>query len=325
MRRYLSASLLFAVVVLPSAASGQERSAATADALFQQGHQLYEQKKYAEACPIFAESYRVDPATGSLLALASCHEAEGKLASAWAEYNDTVARARADGRADRAEAAQQRATALEPKLGRITIVLGPGGADVPGLEVKRDGVVLGAAAYGIALPVDRGEHAIEVGAPGYQKVSTRVSVADGASQSITIPRLVELPKVAAADARPPESQPRSGGSALRPVGMVTGGVGLVTVAVGGYFGIRAIAKNSDSNADRNCVGNSCNAPGAQARRDALSAGNTSTALMVIGGVLAAGGVALFILGGPSSESKPAVTASPAMGAGMAGFQLGGRF
>ena len=111
----------------------------TADALFKEGRRLYDLHRFAEACPKFAESYRVDPATGSLLALASCHEAEGKLATAWSEYGEVVSRARRDGRQDRADAAQARVSALEPKLGRLTITVTPGAAALPGIAVRRDG------------------------------------------------------------------------------------------------------------------------------------------------------------------------------------------
>ena len=87
-----------------------------AEALFQEGRTLLDQGKAAEACPKLAESHRLDPATGTLIALALCREAEGKLASAWAAFADAEGRARTEGSKDRETVARERAAALYPRL-----------------------------------------------------------------------------------------------------------------------------------------------------------------------------------------------------------------
>ena len=73
------------------------------------------------ACPKLTESLRLDRATGTLLALAMCHEVDGHLASAWTEYLEVIARAKRDGRPDREEAARQYAHALEARLSMLDI------------------------------------------------------------------------------------------------------------------------------------------------------------------------------------------------------------
>ncbi len=62
--------------VLPRVARGQEQAeeGALAEMLYRQGRALVAEGKAAEACPKFAESYRLDATTGTLLNLASCHE-----------------------------------------------------------------------------------------------------------------------------------------------------------------------------------------------------------------------------------------------------------
>src|SRR5262245_40441563 len=117
-----------------------------AEALFQEGRTLLDQGKAAEACPKLAESHRLDPATGTLIALALCREAEGKLASAWAAFADAEGRARTEGSKDREAVAHERAAALYPRLSTLSIDVSEDASAIAGLEIKRDGVVLGRGA-----------------------------------------------------------------------------------------------------------------------------------------------------------------------------------
>jgi hypothetical protein len=292
---------------------------AAADALFRQGRQLFDEKRYDEACPKLAESFRIDPATGSLLALAACHEAQGKTASAWSEYNEVVSRARREGRADRADAAQQRSATLEAKLSKLTVALSPGVAPIPGLVVKRDGFVLGAGAFGAALPVDPGEHTVDASAPSRQPWSTRTTVAaDGAAAVVTVPPLGEVPTWAATEG----DNRRSSGPPLRPIGIAVGAAGIVALGVSGYFALHAASKNSDSQND--CTGDFCGPVGKQARLDAISSANASTVAFVIGGVLVAGGVTLFVLGRPG-DSRSTLAAAPAVDGQTTGVVVAGKF
>jgi len=55
---------------------------------------------------------------------------------------------------------------LKPKLAQLTIVVPEAMRGLPGLEVKRDDVTVGAAQWGVRLPVDKGRHAVVVTATG---------------------------------------------------------------------------------------------------------------------------------------------------------------
>src|SRR6478752_1716665 len=149
----------------PRTAFAQGANAATAEALFEQGKQLLRAGNAPAACPKLAESQRIDPSTGTLLALAMCHEADGKLASAWAEFITVEARARNEGRLDREQAAHARSQALRPRLSTLEIRVPAAVAALPGLEVRRDGAVQGSGAWNVVVPLDAGEHVIQVSAP----------------------------------------------------------------------------------------------------------------------------------------------------------------
>lgn len=190
-RRLASTALLLIVwtLVAPARAQGGPE-VALAEALYQQGRALVAEGRYAEACPKFGESYRLDPATGTLLNLAACYEHTGKTASAWLAYNEAIAASRRDGRDDRVRYVQERLAALESRLSRLTIHVAPG-ADVAGLAIHLNGVLVGPAARGLATPVDPGPHRIEASAPGRTPWALDVVVADyGDSRVVIVPALL---------------------------------------------------------------------------------------------------------------------------------------
>ncbi|HVT08986.1 MAG TPA: hypothetical protein VHO67_16115 [Polyangia bacterium] len=210
----LAVSLLAASLVVGTARAADAPAAvpedpdAVAEALFQEGRLLLESGDAHEACPKLAESLRLDRATGTLLALAMCHEVDGHLASAWAEYLEVIARAKRDGRPDREEAARQYAHALEPRLSMLAVAVPAAAARIPGLVVQRDGAALQAPAWSTAVPIDPGPHVVTATAPGRQPFSTTVVVgAVGDHQTVTVPLLA--PDVAGRGATPVSLDPRS--------------------------------------------------------------------------------------------------------------------
>ena len=100
-----------ASALTPSHAHAQDRDPAAAQALFDQGQALVNEKRYAEACAKLAESQRLDPGIGTQFHLAACHEQEGKIASAWAEFLEVASLATAS-RQDVGKARTRHATAV---------------------------------------------------------------------------------------------------------------------------------------------------------------------------------------------------------------------
>jgi hypothetical protein len=190
--RTISAALFaLPVTLLAYAAHGQEATegGALAEALYREGRALLAEGKTHEACPKFAESYRLDAATGTLLNLAACHESEGKFAAAWVEFSRAVALARRDRRYDRVRFAQDHLAIIEPKLSHLTVVVSAG-TEVPGLETRVDGVPLRTAARGVSTPVDPGPHTVEATAPGHKAWSQQVDIKnDSTNVTVLVPTL----------------------------------------------------------------------------------------------------------------------------------------
>src|SRR5262249_14269943 len=147
------AAVSLALMALPLAARAEPGDVVMAEALFRDGKELLAHEDYEHACPKLSESFRLDPATGTLLALAICHEREGKIGSAWGEYTDVASRSKLESRPDREKAARAKANELEPRVSRITIALSDDAADIDGLVVQRNGVTLPGAVLGTAIPV----------------------------------------------------------------------------------------------------------------------------------------------------------------------------
>ena len=116
--KIVGSTIVALVVMQAGAAHAQAPSsdAAIAQSLFDEGRKLMAEKKYPEACPRLERSYKLDPAAGTLLNLAVCHEAEGRTATAWDEFRDSVAMARRENREERMKFAQAHVDALKARL-----------------------------------------------------------------------------------------------------------------------------------------------------------------------------------------------------------------
>lgn len=316
------AALLVGVSFPCPSAMAQSADAATAESMFEQGRDLLRAGNAKEACPKLAESQRLDPATGTLLALAMCHEADGKLASAWAEFVDAEARSRNENRPDREQVAHDRAAALKPRLSTFEIRVPANVAALPGLEVKRDGATLGHGAWNLALPIDGAEHVVEVSAPGKLawKGSTLVKPESDAGV-LQVPMLKDAPveTPVTPPGQPAPTAARKFG-AFEWAGIGTAGAGVVALGVSGVFLAGALGKKTDSNND--CASNDCGPSGFADRNDAVSKGNTASIFALAGGVLVAGGVTLFVIGrtrkAPSDTSAPNNSVKLSAGIGSIG-------
>ncbi len=316
---------------LSFAAPARAGDAAAAEALFNEARRLMSQGDFKSACPQLEESQKLDPGMGTLYNLGDCYEKVGRVASAWAAFLDVAAQAKNAGQAARETDARARAQALEPKLSRLTITVEGDAAATANLEVKRDGQVgVGRAQWGLALPVDPGDHTVEATAPGKVSFSGKVQVApNGASAKLVIPALANAPVAPPPVATPGPAKPAygdaasEGGVSQRTLGLVVGGVGVVGLGVGAIFGFQSMGKKGD--ADKHCnADNFCDETGLAARKDAISAGTLSTVFVAAGAALAAGGAILFFTA-PNKDGKRALRLTPVAMPGGGAMTFGGSF
>jgi hypothetical protein len=319
----LAGAVCFAWALTAALSLARADDAAAAQALFDQAKVAMAAHNYAEACPKLAESLRLQEALGTLLNLADCYEREGKLASAWSKFLEVSAKARAAGNAARARIGHDRAAALAPKLSTLVVDV-PRASRVDGLEVRRDGTIVGDAEWGAPIPIDPGTHTVEASAPGRKPWSHTLPVAGGAKAAhIELPELERLP-VAHQDASPPALPPppasvppvfgaRSGteqsgsrGRGMKIAAIAAAGVGAAGVGVGTVFGLESLSRHNAAAGRCPPPGPSCSDPtGVNWSRDSVKFGDISTVAFAIGGAALAAGVVLWFLAPKAAEKDTA--------------------
>jgi hypothetical protein len=236
-----------------------------------------------------------------MINIAKCHEHEGKLATAWGDYQRSLTlnhETEGDDRRGELEAiAKQGLAALDPRVPKLRVLVA---APPPGLAIQRDGQAFPAAALGEPLPADPGTHEVSASAPGHRPETRSILLEEGKTTTVEI---ALQPLSTAAGPRP---------LGLRPFGIALTALGAVGLGVGAATGVLSLDKVSAIKA--NCGGTRCPSTD-QADRDrvalATTLGNVSTASFVAGGILAAAGVVLIVVRtdheGGSTEPKAART------------------
>jgi hypothetical protein len=268
--------------------------AAAAQALFDEGRRLMKRGEYPGACAKLQESERIEPAAGTLMNLALCHERMGKTATAWAEFRDALVRSESDGREDRVVEARRRMDELEPQLARLVVVYG--GASAAGLAIRLDGTELAPASLGTPFVVDPGPHEITAAAPGHRSWTARRNPSPREVAMVEVPELEAEPTVGPArpvSAPTPALHPTEASKqavATRPpaAAWVVGAIGLGAIATGTYFGIRAAINKSES--QTYCQPAGCTAQGAALLSDASGDACAADVAVGVGAALVAGAV-----------------------------------
>ena len=342
--------LLFALGVAsaPHIASAQavdDATRAAARNLATEGVQEYQANDFAAASEKLERAYRALHAPSLGLWSARALVKLGRLVEAGERYLE-VTRLPISGGDESVQKqakadAQSELDALTPRIPSVVVQIE--GADAATVNVTIDGASINSALLGVARPIDPGSHEL-VGTSGSEQARTSIEVKEGERKPAllrfsgqqaavnTAPATAAPAPIAAepgarseaSSERTTSSPANDGPHPLRTVGLVTGGAGLVAIAVGSVFGLAAKSSNDKSNADRHCDASGCDGAGTTDRNAALRQARVSTGLFIAGGALLAGGVTLYLVGGSHSESA-SLALTPLASANGAGLCIHGGF
>ena len=318
-----SGRLVFGVVAAIASLTFRPSTAAAADppapivttkeqvlTLYNQGKELLDAGKTAEACQAFESAKRLDfTAINLILRLGDCYERLGRTASAYSQYQQAASLAAAAKDARRSTA-EERVAAVEPHLARVVVALAPGAGSV---TVRRNGDIIAPDSLGKPEPVDPGRYTFEAISPGKTTWSQAREIVGGSTITIDVPALAPIASIPLTTAPPP---PETTASPRRAIALALGGVGLVGLGVGTVFGVKALSNLAASKANGHCDADSfCDDVGFQLRRDAQDDATVSTVTLALGAGAAVAGVVLWITAA-SSAKAPAKGLTSAPGSAL---------
>ncbi|MEZ4297140.1 MAG: hypothetical protein R3B70_19395 [Polyangiaceae bacterium] len=302
----LIAVMLAAMAVstsLTASSPARAGDAASAQALFDEAMALKEKEDWAAACPKFESSYKLDPALGTLLNLANCFEKIDKIASAWARWEEAYQWATKNGD-ERVEYAKTQRDKLVGRLPKLQIDVTSKAA---ALTIERDDTKIAEAMYGVALPVDPGEHVVFVKRDDEILKTEKIKVVE--SQSATLSLDLAAIEKAAPPPKPKGNVIVVGGTspALRKAGWAIGATGLATVLAAAALETVALSRKSDT--APYCVDKLCTPKGKAIADEAATFAEAGQWVGIGGLVVTAVGITLLIVS-PSTTPPADVTGAP---------------
>jgi hypothetical protein len=300
-----------AVVLSASQAAAQSDDEKRARTLFEEARALVEAGSCARALPKLKESLSLRESIGAHLNLAQCL-APSDPTEAW-RHDRRAEEMALDAHDDRASFAREQARTLEARVALVRVALPESARGLSGLSIKVDGAPLEAKNRDRGFALAPGAHTVEVSAPGKQTWKQQVNAVVG-SEALAIPVLEDEtpppspPPVTPETPRQPErARPEARPAPDRTMSYVLGGVALVGLGAGTYFGLRA---SSDWSQAKDTCGAGCapNSPAYDERNSARTAGNVATVSFIVAGAALAGAIVLFVTSSGETPRKSAARA-----------------
>lgn len=313
MRRSVAfGALLVACALHAFAVPARANDPAAAESLFLEAQRLLASGNAIAACPKLEESQRLDPTGATALSLARCLEQTGKIAGAWARYQEALAFARKKGATAREKEIEARLAVISPDVPKLTVVVPPEVGKIAGLRVVRGDTPMGEGQWGSPLAVDPGVVQLTASAPGRRSWTSEVTIEKARTLQVVVPMLEAeatpspsslapspIPSPPSSASASPVTQPPAPPAPPPPTdrtwGYVALGAGVAFAAGGGYFVWRRATYADD--ADRLCGSSKCGADNhARALDKSREAGRAGTFALASFGASAAGlGLGIYLL------------------------------
>jgi hypothetical protein len=244
--------------------------------------------------------------------------------------------------------AQDKVKALEPRVPRLTLILGSGTAE--DVTVRIAGMELSSASFNIALPIDPGEHTARASTKGGSSKTFSVKIKEGESKKV---KFSIAPSSAAPTASAPSTQPepqpatepspQASVTAAPPAGVADAGtadqgggstLGYVLTGAGGavFLGgavVGALVLNEYRKHRADCWDpneeypeGGCYPAGIEARENGESLAPFATIGLIAGAAIAGTGVMLLLLDSPTGDQVALAATVGTLGGTLA---LSGRF
>lgn len=301
-----------------------------ADDLFKAAKKLMAEKKYAEACPKFEESYKLDAGIGVELNLGKCYEDWGKLGKAYHSYSDAEHKA-TEANDDRAAKIHALVQKLEPQVPRLVIHVPPG-SNTQGLTVAIDGVTVGKNELGDPQFVDPGPKQVIYSIDGEPTKTKLVPVERGGTSDVTLdlPQLKSEPVAKQVVTPKPDDEPDPSdttGHGQRIAGVAVASLGVVAIGVSGLLALKARGTYNDA-LSAHCMGmpNACDAQGLTDTHAARSSANTATIIFSVGAAATVTGIVIYMIAPKAAAAtEHAFYVVPTSSSEGVGFAFGGRY
>lgn len=252
--RFLFASLGLAAALAaplamaqtPDAPPQTDTSSLAAQARFDRGRALFQDRDYERALAEFRASLELYRSPNTRLYVGVCLKELSRFAEAYTELSRTVLEAtdllvrdrHYESTRDRAQLELQ---SVEGHVGFVT-VRAPGAPATARLRLGAE--ALGAAALGVRLPRDPGPVSVDVVAEGFRPFHREVTVAAGASDEVVV-ELEALPAQVVTPLAPRPTVTTTTGGGVRVAGFVIGAVGLASLGAFAALGSMTSSRYDD--------------------------------------------------------------------------------
>jgi hypothetical protein len=198
--------------------------------------------------------------------------------------------------------AKQKVEELDAALSRVRFELAP---HEMALEFLLDGVQINEAALAQPLPLDPGKHELRVGSSGWETGTVNFIVStEERESSVVVPIPLKRLGPASTIDSPPSPSVVSKPAWPLPLALVTGGLGLGSLAVAAGFGVDAF--NQANTVQQHCPNLLCDPTGEEALADGRQSAVVSNATAIVGGALSGLSIVFFVIAATAGgEPDPA--------------------